>query len=339
MKKKDKVELGFIIKEPVTKYQVPKEKAYEGSNWRKYLRAPEIFFTILEKGGNKLVKVGDIVNVETYLNTLGADKFFFVSIVKRGKKTSIIRSRINNKEFEVENEFLVDLIESPKELSSIAVSGEFKTKLFRIPFNLREITKTKAYKYILLGKEKGFNTHLPAQAYDGKLTIMACYLGDSHIINYNPYRVISHRFFRINIKNENVIDAKKLTLLLNSTFNSICMEILRNPSLGAGVLAHGTYTIKQFMFPKPDLVNLNLEQFDNFFKRNILSVFEECGFNPHLPIRDQEPNPLPDRKKLDNIIFNIFNLTKDERKEVYWAVCELVKERLEKAKTIMGKEE
>jgi hypothetical protein len=47
-----------------------------------------------------------------------------------------------------------------------------------------------------------------------------------------------------------------------------------------------------------------------------------------------EPNPLPDRKVLDDIVFDALELTEDERKEVYWAVCELVKNRLEKAKSL-----
>ena len=36
------------------------------------------------------------------------------------------------------------------------------------------------------------------------------------------------------------------------------------------------------------------------------------------------------RKALDDIIFGILGLTEDERREVYWAVCELVKNRGEK---------
>ena len=43
---------------------------------------------------------------------------------------------------------------------------------------------------------------------------------------------------------------------------------------------------------------------------------------------------LPDRKALDDIIFDILGLTEDERREVYWAVCELVKSRLQKARSV-----
>ena len=59
------------------------------------------------------------------------------------------------------------------------------------------------------------------------------------------------------------------------------------------------------------------------------------GTNPTLPIREQKPNALSDRKALDDIVFDILGLTEEERKEVYWtAVCELVKNRLEKARSV-----
>ncbi len=45
----------------------------------------------------------------------------------------------------------------------------------------------------------------------------------------------------------------------------------------------------------------------------------------------QTPNPLPDRKALDNIVFDALKLTNDERNEVYWSLAELVKQRLDKA--------
>ncbi|MCS7214508.1 MAG: hypothetical protein NZ927_09895 [Candidatus Calescibacterium sp.] len=48
----------------------------------------------------------------------------------------------------------------------------------------------------------------------------------------------------------------------------------------------------------------------------------------------QKPNLLFDRKALDDIVFDALGLTEQERKEVYWAVAELVKNRLEKAKSV-----
>jgi hypothetical protein len=68
--------------------------------------------------------------------------------------------------------------------------------------------------------------------------------------------------------------------------------------------------------------------------RPIYSIFTELGFDPDKPIREQEPNPLPDRKLLDDIIFDVLGLTEKERREVYYAVAELVQNRLKKAKSV-----
>jgi len=61
---------------------------------------------------------------------------------------------------------------------------------------------------------------------------------------------------------------------------------------------------------------------------------DQLGINPNRPIREQTSNPLPDRKALDDIVFDILGLTEEERKEVCWAVGELVKNRLERAKSV-----
>jgi hypothetical protein len=37
---------------------------------------------------------------------------------------------------------------------------------------------------------------------------------------------------------------------------------------------------------------------------------------------------------IDDIIFDILDLTEAEKNEVYWAVCELVKNRLDKARSV-----
>jgi len=64
------------------------------------------------------------------------------------------------------------------------------------------------------------------------------------------------------------------------------------------------------------------------------SLFTELGFDKIKDIRSQTPNPLPDRKELDDIIFDELWLTQDERNEVYRALAELVKARLDKAKSV-----
>ncbi len=71
--------------------------------------------------------------------------------------------------------------------------------------------------------------------------------------------------------------------------------------------------------------------------RSIQSVEEEYGLSENeggaLTFR-----PLPDRKELDDIIFDAIRLTKGEREAVYEAVVRLVEERLQKASSLKPKD-
>jgi hypothetical protein len=73
-----------------------------------------------------------------------------------------------------------------------------------------------------------------------------------------------------------------------------------------------------------------------YLRKNESSIFDECGIDPEskTPIEEQEPKPLPDRAELDKIVFDALDLTKEERKEVYRAVCRLVWNRISKARSV-----
>ena len=52
---------------------------YKGNKWGgRYLRAPTIFHKILEKGGDNLVRLGDIAEVRFGIKT-GANEFFYLT--------------------------------------------------------------------------------------------------------------------------------------------------------------------------------------------------------------------------------------------------------------------
>ena len=110
-------------------------------------------------------------------------------------------------------------------------------------------------------------------------------------------------------------------------------------NFGGGLLKIQTYEVSDLLTISTD-INANVNEkllkniFNDFSEKCNLSLYEQCGFNHDFPIREQTPNPLPDRKALDNIVFDILGLTQEERKEVYWAVCELVKNRLDKARSL-----
>ncbi|ODS30031.1 MAG: type IIS restriction/modification enzyme - site-specific DNA methyltransferase (adenine specific), partial [Candidatus Scalindua rubra] len=92
--------------------------AYTGDKWGgKYLRAPDIYFTILEKGKDKLVRLGDIAEVRRGFTT-GANEFFYLT-----------QEKID--EWGIEAEFLKPVIKSPRECKTIQINpDDLKYKIF-----------------------------------------------------------------------------------------------------------------------------------------------------------------------------------------------------------------
>ncbi|MEO0188962.1 MAG: DNA methyltransferase [candidate division WOR-3 bacterium] len=267
----------------VVKFDPP----YIGNKWGgKYLRAPEIYFKILEKGKGKLVRLGDIAEVKSGIITGNNRKYY-----KR------ITDTFNADEYS-------PVFKTPKEVSKILLKKEDAVSVVKVksvPYEIRRAP--------LLWPDLR---------------------GDKHLCHYNLDNLpFEHNFYGITGKK---IDNKSLCLLLNSTLTAFFIEVLGRKGLGGGAIR--LVKIDLIRFPCLFLNISNFHMGDNFLNRPIYSIFTELGFDPSKPIRKQEPNPLPDRKALDDIIFDALGLTEEERKEVYWAVAELVKTRLEKARSV-----
>ncbi|MFN3472230.1 MAG: hypothetical protein ACK4ZR_06490, partial [Aquificaceae bacterium] len=125
-------------------------------------------------------------------------------------------------------------------------------------------------------------------------------------------------------------------IVLNSSLTILFIELDGKINLGQGALYLVPSDLKRVLILNPKFIDISKisKVPQEMFHREIHSIFTELGFDPNKPIRDQEPNPLPDRKALDDIVFDALGLAEEERKEVYWAVAELVKNRLEKARSV-----
>ena len=132
-----------------------------------------------------------------------------------------------------------------------------------------------------------------------------------------------------------------LAYILNTVINFLMVEIYGRTGLGEGALQTYGPEMKPLLIVNPDSL-LNKKLFIENIIRKLRefrpqSIFQELGFSPTKPIREQQPKPLPDRKALDDIIFDALGLTEEERKEIYWATAELVKNRLYKARSVKKK--
>ncbi|MFH7880946.1 MAG: DNA methyltransferase, partial [Candidatus Aenigmatarchaeota archaeon] len=146
-----------------------KEGNYVGNKWGgKYLRAPKIYWKILEKGKDKLVRLGDIAEVRRGFTT-GANEFFYLKpvgktvkeVVEIAEKNPDTLIRVRNGadwEGEIEAKFLKPVIKSPRELKTIIVRLEdLHYLVFMCNKSKEELKGTKALEYIKWGEKQGFN--------------------------------------------------------------------------------------------------------------------------------------------------------------------------------------
>lgn len=157
-------------------------------------------------------------------------------------------------------------------------------------------------------------------------------MNERHIFWKNDRALADARFYDIFYKNRNKIN--EFIVSLNTTLCFLFVELNGRANLGEGALDFKVYEAEDVFIVNPQALEGRDSECEKFFSRPIHSIFTELGFDKIKPIREQEPKPLPDRKALDDIVFDALGLTAQERKEVYWAVAELVQNRLSKAKNV-----
>ncbi len=330
-KKKSKSPIRFLIK----------DLKCEGNKWGgKYLHAPNIFFTILEKGKGKLVSLKDVAEVKRGITT-GANEFFYLD-----------EERL--REWNIEKEFLKPVIKSPRECRSILIKPEdLKFKIFMCHKDKKDLKGTNTLKYIgwgeqsrkdAEGKEIGQFHKRPTcngrtRWWDLGNRIPAAinfnYLIDESIRFYFREIYASDNFQEIHTKHDQTLEC----LLLNSTLTAFFANMSGRTNFGGGLLKIQTYEVAKLSVLKPGILSKSQADkiknlFHQFASRKTESIYTELGINPSRPVCEQTPEPLPDRKALDDIVFDILGMTEAERNEVYWAVCELVKNRLDKARSV-----
>ncbi|MGB9715744.1 MAG: hypothetical protein ACPL1G_04975 [Thermodesulfovibrionales bacterium] len=243
-------------------------------------------------------------------------------------------------EDEIEARFLKPVIKSPRELKTILVRIEDLNYLvFMCHEPKGKLAGTKALDYLKWGEKQGYQNRPTCRGRE-RWWDLGEQLRNSYLWSriYND----SHRIYECNVYAADTFSVlyPKFEFyitgaILNSTLSWFGKELYGRKVLGEGGLSSLGIDLINIETLKPGLAPKHLlENFGKLKLREINSIFTELGFDPNKPIREQEPNPLPDRKAFDDIVFDILGLTEDVRNEVYWAVCELVKNRLEKARSV-----
>jgi len=144
---------------------------------------------------------------------------------------------------------------------------------------------------------------------------------DRSAVFWNEQRVaVDHNLFEILTEQPFAIWTS-----LVSTPQIIARELFGRSNLGEGALKTEGIDILKFQITHPRF-------FDSIVLRLLTDCFETLSKRPIYPLDIEIQQP--DRRALDDIIFDVLGLTAGEREAVYEAVVNLVRARLEKAKSV-----
>jgi hypothetical protein len=293
-----------IPKSTLTLRGTPKQD-YVGSKWSLILNAPALYHNLVENHHDKFVSIQDMCS-KTQRNNME---------VLHSETTKI-------EEPAGEHENRVSFLHSFKDTSSIVINLSNQKSLQH------------AHIQTALAHENFVLPNIISNRFFGKRI---------YFIHGQDY-FVNDSFF-VGTINQN-IDHKKAILSLNSTLSLMFAELRGRKGQGGGVLSFYGPEFRGHNIIKPELLtSLTEAHYSDLTSRDMNDVFVECGFDEALAtldaedeayrsIRSQTPNPLSDRKALDDIVFDVLELSQEQRNEVYWTLCESVLNRHKKSKSV-----
>jgi hypothetical protein len=296
---------------------------YSANKWGgKYLRAPDIYWKIMEKAGDNLVQLGEVAEVRRGFTT-GANDFFYLN-----------KAEVEN--WDIEDEFLKPIIKSPKECKSILVEpNQLDYYVFTCHKTKQDLKGTNALKYIEWG-EKQVSKRRQKQSGGIPLPQLSTlksreywysidmkkpgdffcnrFFNDRFFFSYSKDIVEDQTFYAGRfLRRDYPIDF--LMAILNCSIVYLTASLFGRVALGEGVLQYAVY----------DMKDLSIQKF-------LQQIFKSLKRRPikRVDIEMRES----DRQELDRIIFGALGLTQTERDAVYEAVIDLVEARLNKAESL-----
>jgi len=281
--------------------------SYTADKWGgKYLRAPDIYWTILEKAGDKLVRLGDIAEVRFGIKT-GANDFFYLDQEKIAQ-------------WGIEEEFLVPAVKSPKELNKLFISpADIKLKLFLCDKEKSGLFGTGALKYITFGESLKINKR-PTCASRNLWWNLGNHISSAVNCNYLINKLMRFYFsltpFFVGDNFQEIhtcLGADNISAACNCSLTQLLINIYGRSNFGGGLLKIQTFEISDLIVPNPSI-----------YPDSIKSLMKEGGiFN----IDSEE------RQQLDDITTYSLGLDKSFVKDISSELNNIVQKRLQKAES------
>lgn len=329
-----------------------KIKNYIGDKWGKYLKC-DITDNIIDKTKkqNFLIESKNVADVKPGCYS-GINDFFYLE-----KKPKFIT--------QIEEDFLTPIIRNTRIVKSIYIkSSEINNRVFYCNLSKKDLKKQNfknAIDYINWGEKQYTRRRqkvdegipwpkvetvknrkigwwvIPEQNITKTNLFMNYVISKKFIAPYSDKPITSDRcFHRIFIFNKK--DSKLLAALLNSTITNYSIEIYGRSNLGLGALKFEAMDAKKIKIIDPKSISKQkrkkiLNVFNKLSKREILDIFNEIGAYSSEEVDFNKIKK--DRRELDKIIMGeILGLSEEEQLDVYKAVVDLVKYRLERAKSV-----
>lgn len=301
------------------------EKKYVGSKWGKYIRAPDIFFKILDNGEMKFTKLASIAEIKR--GYIPWPYEFYILDAEQVRK------------FKIEKEFLRTIFRSPDESNKIFLDKEqFNKFLLVIDRSIDQLKEKNVLKYIKWGENQKYKKinkkdwfRLEKRNPSSLISVRTPYNRHIVFLNNLDLAVVDH--VEISVQNKEFY-----CTLLNSSIYMLLREFYGRSTLGLGTLKVEVMDVKTFPIIKySTLTELQIKKiltvFQKISKRQIGTVYEEIGANS--PEEVSLNKIKSDRRELDKIVMGeILGLTEKDQLEVYRAVIDLVKSRIERARSV-----
>lgn len=304
------------------------------AKWGKYLRAPDVYFEILDKAKEKLVPLKDIATVRRGYTT-GINEFFYLEEIKErkpSKKNCAWYRNARGWEGEIEKKYLKPVIKSPKESQSIIIDPKkLKFNIFICNKNKSELKRAGdigALKYIEWGEKQRTKQNIPwtevpsvkGRKYWWGITekqpgpILFQMINNDRFVSFlNETKVhVDHNLFELLITEKELYYQK---FYFNSFVFALIKEVNSRVNLGDGATKTEGVDWSNLMLAPQIPLNIILTN-SNILQRKVFSVFEE--------IKQK------DRQELDVAVLEALGLNPEEYlSKIYEGITELVKERLQ----------
>ncbi|MGA2408254.1 MAG: N-6 DNA methylase [Bacteroidales bacterium] len=341
----------------------------ESKKWGQFLKAPKVYFDILEKGKGKFQTLDKLADVKFGIKT-GCNEFFIIKEVTDELKDEEIKAIVNNindlktiKEVKskklkvvcngfneywlIEKQFVIKCIKSPKDINSNSVSkDDLLSSLFYIDIDKQSLNKYPySFHYIKYGESKSIHTRPTCASRNEWWNLVKdrtpdllwpeMYF-DRYFVAENKAKFLdTDKFYGIYFFDRDLVNY--YATILNSTFYQLYREFISFSSLGEGITKTAVYDVKLIPVIKNQPFLKEITTFWKSYSLNkTLSLNEIINPVKSISLKNIEP----ERLKLDKLFLKTIGFKNNEIEDVllrlYTDTKNTIDARLQKAQSLKG---